>query len=153
MFMIGMIFISIQSPASAVDLGRRPVKLFLLGGQSNMDGCGRGEELPAMFRSHPKNVVTWDNQKKIWIELTKDSMAVARRQQFGPEMAFDHPETSAMIKAHHHRINNLWLRRKKIELKTVGDMHLADRFNRIENRSIDFRANVVGLSLELGFVR
>lgn len=90
MLVIGMMFVAIQTPVVAVVFGKRPVKLFLLGGQSNMDGCGRGEELPGMFRSHPKNVVTWDNQKKIWVELTKDSMATARRQQFGPEMAFAH---------------------------------------------------------------
>lgn len=90
LLVVGMMLIAIQTPVLAVDLGKRPVKLFLLGGQSNMDGCGRGEELPAMFRSHPKNVVTWDNQKKLWVELTKDSMATARRQQFGPEMAFAH---------------------------------------------------------------
>ncbi len=90
LLVVWMMLIAIQTPVVAVDLGKRPVKLFLLGGQSNMDGCGRGEELPAMFRSHPKNVVTWDNQKKLWVELTKDSMATARRQQFGPEMAFAH---------------------------------------------------------------
>lgn len=90
MFMVGLFVASIPNSVLAMDFGKRPVKLFLLGGQSNMDGCGRGEELPGMFRSHPKNVVTWDNRKKTWVGLTKDSMAIARRQQFGPEMAFAH---------------------------------------------------------------
>jgi hypothetical protein len=65
-------------------------KLFLLGGQSNMDGCGRAEELPESFQAPPTNVITWDNRKQCWVPLTRDSMAIARHQQFGPEMAFAH---------------------------------------------------------------
>ncbi len=84
--MLGVVY----SPVSAAEIGNGPVKLFLLGGQSNMDGCGRGEELPAAYQVHPPNVVTWDNRKKSWVSLTQDSMAIARRQQFGPEMAFAH---------------------------------------------------------------
>jgi hypothetical protein len=68
----------------------KPCKLFLLGGQSNMDGCGRSEELPESYQAHPANVVAWDNRKQCWVPLTKDSMAIARRQQFGPEIAFAH---------------------------------------------------------------
>jgi len=75
---------------SATDLVKGPVKLFLLGGQSNMDGCGQTEELPEAYQTHPANIVTWDNQKKTWVPLTTDSMSLARRHQFGPELAFSH---------------------------------------------------------------
>ena len=69
---------------------KSPVKLFLLGGQSNMDGCGRAEELPVSYQAHPANVVTWDNREQCWVPLTEDSMAIARHRQFGPEVAFAH---------------------------------------------------------------
>ncbi|MEJ6578268.1 MAG: sialate O-acetylesterase [Akkermansiaceae bacterium] len=134
MLLIGMMWIAIQRPAVAVDLGERPVKLFLLGGQSNMDGCGLGEELPAMFRSHPKNVVTWDNQKKLWVELTKDSMATARRQQFGPEMAFAHRlaktypnHTIALVKtsAGGTKLHTQWVPGKGMYERFIGNFRNA----------------------------
>ena len=134
MLLIGMMWIAIQGPAVAVDLGGRPVKLFLLGGQSNMDGCGLGEELPAMFRSHPKNVVTWDNQKKLWVGLTKDSMATARRQQFGPEMAFAHRlakiypnHTIALVKtsAGGTKLHTQWVPGKGMYERFIGNFRKA----------------------------
>jgi len=76
--------------AAETKTAKGPVKLFLLGGQSNMDGCGRSEELPASYKTHPANVTTWDNRKKCWVPLGTDSTAIARRQQFGPEIAFTH---------------------------------------------------------------
>lgn len=80
-----------SSDSAQLEIPRsKPCKLFLLGGQSNMDGCGRGEDLPKPYQSPPANVVTWDNRKQCWVPLTKDSMAIARHQQFGPEMAFAH---------------------------------------------------------------
>lgn len=82
--------VAVPSPVSEAETAKVPVRIFLLGGQSNMDGCGRAEELPAAYPSHPTNVVTWDNQKKSWVPLTEDSMAIARHQQFGPEIAFAH---------------------------------------------------------------
>lgn len=39
----------------------KPVKLFLLGGRSNMDGCGRWNELPENLKQTPANVRIWDN--------------------------------------------------------------------------------------------
>ena len=68
----------------------RPVKLFILGGQSNMDGTGKSEELPADYSVHPENTVTWDNKKKTWVPLGADSFAERRKFKFGPEIAFSH---------------------------------------------------------------
>ncbi|MCP4454825.1 MAG: sialate O-acetylesterase, partial [Planctomycetes bacterium] len=47
----------------------KPVKLFLLGGQSNMEGCGKSSELPEPFKTHPANVKIWDNKEKRWVTL------------------------------------------------------------------------------------
>ena len=66
-----------------------PVKVFILGGQSNMDGVGHTDELPENYKTPPVNVITWDNIKKKWVPLGADSFAV-RRQKFGPELAFSH---------------------------------------------------------------
>lgn len=68
----------------------RPVKLFILGGQSNMDGCGVGNELPDTYKLHPENTMTWDNKKKEWTELGTDSFSERRKHKFGPEIAFSH---------------------------------------------------------------
>lgn len=75
----------------AVELPKdQPCLLFILGGQSNMDGCGKPNELPEPYRKHPDNVVTWDNKRKCWVKLAQDSTAIARNFQFGPEIAFAH---------------------------------------------------------------
>ena len=72
-----------------------PIMIFLLAGQSNMDGCGRSEELPQAYRLPPGNVVTWDNKTELWVQLGDDSFAAAREQQFGPEIAFSHKMSAA----------------------------------------------------------
>ncbi|WP_430932096.1 sialate O-acetylesterase [Saccharicrinis sp. 156] len=72
------------------DQKTRPVKLFILGGQSNMDGCGKSEELPDAYKVHPHNTMTWDNKKKTWVSLGTDSFAERRKYKFGPEIAFSH---------------------------------------------------------------
>jgi len=68
----------------------RPVKIFLLGGQSNMDGCGISEELTDTYKVHPENTMTWDNKKETWVPLGTDSFAERRKYKFGPEIAFSH---------------------------------------------------------------
>lgn len=78
------------SGAVALAEETKPVKLFLLGGQSNMDGCGKSNELPDVYKKPPANVQIWDNKTKLWVELGKDSTAIARHEQFGPELAFAH---------------------------------------------------------------
>ncbi len=66
-----------------------PVKVFVLGGQSNMDGVGHTDELPENYKIPPVNVITWDNTKKKWVPVGTDSFAI-RRKEFGPELAFSH---------------------------------------------------------------
>ena len=68
----------------------KPVKLFLLGGQSNMDGCGRWNELPPELRETPANVRIWDNKTLEWKKIGEDTTAIKRNLQFGPELVFSH---------------------------------------------------------------
>ncbi|WP_434036688.1 sialate O-acetylesterase [Formosa sp. 4Alg 33] len=67
-----------------------PVKVFILGGQSNMDGTGKGEELPEEYLVAPKNSMIWDNKEKKWVTLRTDSFSKRRKYKFGPEVAFTH---------------------------------------------------------------
>ncbi|CAZ97644.1 sialate O-acetylesterase [Zobellia galactanivorans] len=67
-----------------------PVKVFILGGQSNMDGTGKSEDLPEKYRSHPDEVMIWDNKKEKWVSLGTDSFSERRKFKFGPEIAFSH---------------------------------------------------------------
>jgi len=67
-----------------------PVKVFILGGQSNMDGTGKGEELPEEYVVAPENSMIWDNKKKKWVTLRTDSFSERRKYKFGPEVAFTH---------------------------------------------------------------
>ena len=67
-----------------------PTKVFILGGQSNMDGCGLSEELPEAYQAHSKQIVMWDNKEKKWVDLGTDSFAIRRKFKFGPEIAFSH---------------------------------------------------------------
>lgn len=85
-----------SDPPPAIELPRsQPCRLFLLGGQSNMDGCGRENEIPESFRRHPENVVVWDNRRMCWVRLTEDTTAIARNHMFGPELAFAHKLAAA----------------------------------------------------------
>ena len=47
----------------------RPVKVFLLGGQSNMEGCGFVKNRAEEYSTHPENVVIWDATIKNWTTL------------------------------------------------------------------------------------
>jgi hypothetical protein len=82
-------FLALFASAFASAAGK-PVKLFLLGGQSNMDGCGRWEDLAGDWRQTPANVRIWDNKSMVWKKIGEDTTAVARNLMFGPEVVFSH---------------------------------------------------------------
>lgn len=88
------LFLTALFGASAI-AAEKPVKLFLLGGQSNMDGCGRWNELPENLKQTPVNVRIWDNRTKEWKKIGEDSTAIARKLQFGPELLFSHRVAAA----------------------------------------------------------
>ncbi len=80
-----------------------PVKVFLLAGQSNMDGCGIGEELPGKYETPPENIQVWDNKDNQWVALGETTFSKRRDYQFGPEMDFSH-RISAAFPDHKIRI-------------------------------------------------
>ena len=65
-------------------------KVFLLAGQSNMDGCGKSEELSDKYITPPSNVRVWDNKDNKWVFLGETTFSNRRKKQFGPEMEFSH---------------------------------------------------------------
>lgn len=101
---ISLIFVSLfclLSTSICQDQNKFPVKLFILAGQSNMDGCGNSAELPKRFQRESNQVRIWDNQKNIWVGLGETSFSNSRDHLFGPEIAFAHAMMQAFPK---HRI-------------------------------------------------
>ena len=110
-----------------------------------MDGCGRGEELPEAYQTHPANVVTWDNRRECWVPLTKDSMAIARHQQFGPEIAFAHrlakafpDQTIAITKtsAGGTKLHTQWVPGKAMYRRFIRNFRNATR--QLEEAGVDY---------------
>lgn len=66
----------------------KPVKVFLLAGQSNMRGMGNPADLKAPYTESPGNVKIWEG--KSWAPL------VAKGDHFGPEIAFGHAMAKQM---------------------------------------------------------
>jgi len=85
-FIISILHPNIQ----AQEKGNSHHLIFFLAGQSNMDGCGVGEELPAKYISSPLNVRVWDNRDQEWVKLGETTFSKRRSHQFGPEMEFAH---------------------------------------------------------------
>lgn len=88
--LISVILVFIVSSGSGQNNETHAVKIFLLGGQSNMEGCGKRENKPEAYTTHPENTMIWDNAKKKWTALEKDSFAERRAYMFGPEIGFSH---------------------------------------------------------------
>jgi len=66
----------------------KPVKVFLLAGQSNMRGMGNPADLKAPYTESPATVKIWEG--KSWVPL------VAKGDHFGPEIAFGHAMAKQM---------------------------------------------------------
>lgn len=69
-----------SSPAAAADT--KPLKVFILAGQSNMVGSGQSEELPEEYRTSPANVQVLARNGKLG--------PLQPRGRFGPEVSFSH---------------------------------------------------------------
>lgn len=87
---LSLLLSAVATLCSCQSATERPVKVFLLAGQSNMDGCGTAEELPKKYKVPPANAMTWDNKRTTWVALGTDSFAEKRGFKFGPEIAFTH---------------------------------------------------------------
>ncbi|MFK7911035.1 MAG: sialate O-acetylesterase [Akkermansiaceae bacterium] len=66
-----------------------PDLVFILAGQSNMEGTGKIAELPERYKKPPANVRMWDKPNKKWAALGESRRAV-KLGQFGPEVGFCH---------------------------------------------------------------
>jgi hypothetical protein len=66
----------------------KPVKVFLLAGQSNMRGMGNPADLKAPYTESPIGVKIWEGNA--WMPL------VAKGNNFGPEIAFGHAMAKQM---------------------------------------------------------
>lgn len=74
--------------------GKGAVKVFILAGQSNMEGKGRFAELPAELKRVPKNVTFCMGDRKTGGKKTD----FAASRTFGPEVAFSHEMSKAFPK-------------------------------------------------------
>jgi hypothetical protein len=68
--------------SSALAEGDKPVKIFILAGQSNMVGSGQSDELPAEYQTPPDNVRVFSRQGKL--------VPLKPQGRFGPEVSFSH---------------------------------------------------------------
>lgn len=87
--LLGILVIGLYGVLAGSGFGKE-VKLFLLGGQSNMDGCGTWNELSDELRKLPPHVGIWDNHERKWVAIGEDTMAIGRDRMFGPELLFAH---------------------------------------------------------------
>ena len=78
--------------ASAQD--KDPVKVFLLGGQSNMVGIAPASELKPPYDKPPANVTVWSPREQKWVPLSPE--VVNSRGLFGPEISFGHAIAAAL---------------------------------------------------------
>ena len=80
-------FCIVSTPAEAQS--KKPVKVFLLGGQSNMAGSGKSKDLQAPYNEPFKKVMIWNWKGRKWSALSPNP-AVNGRGMFGPEVSFGH---------------------------------------------------------------
>jgi hypothetical protein len=89
-FLLAFLSQIILSGIYAQNPAEKPDMIFLLAGQSNMDGCGISSELPDKYKDPPVNVRVWDNRENKWVMLGETTFSRNRDLQFGPEMEFSH---------------------------------------------------------------
>jgi len=76
----------------------KPVKLILLGGQSNMAGMGRIKAIGESALRQPFSAVKiWHNGRDIWVDIRPGHDG--RTGYFGPEIAFGHAIAGSFPKA------------------------------------------------------
>ncbi|MEX0776725.1 MAG: sialate O-acetylesterase [Phycisphaeraceae bacterium] len=91
----GLLAASIVSgQADAPAAHERPLQVFLLGGQSNMQGVGRNDQLTAPYSQAFDKVQVWDAGAGAWVPLTPPEGRPSGA--FGPEVAFAHAIAKAM---------------------------------------------------------
>ena len=95
MFMMAALPLLLSLPAGAVAASSpKPLKVFLLAGQSNMNGQAAVAALPANLKRPQKSVLVWNGS--VWTPLDKGNADIVVMQlqrgkpsrTFGPEMTF-----------------------------------------------------------------
>ncbi len=74
------------SDAAQGEEAKKTVKIFLLGGQSNMVGSGNCAELKPPYSEPQPKVNFWNRREKKWVPLAAGIESGGKR--FGPEVAF-----------------------------------------------------------------
>ena len=69
-------------------MGDKAVKVILLGGQSNMVGIGKTENLKPPYNKPFSRVKAWNSEEKKWMPLSPK--VVNSKGSFGPEINFAH---------------------------------------------------------------
>jgi hypothetical protein len=84
-----MLFSSCQVSDSSTVNKPKVIKVFLLGGQSNMAGAGNSKDLKPPYNQPFAKIKTWNNKTKSWLPLTP-------KGRFGPEVYFAHSLASKL---------------------------------------------------------
>ena len=82
------------APASVSAGEGKPIKVFLLGGQSNMAGAGQVADLKPPYGEPFSKVRIWDSRAKKWAPLS--AKVVNKKGRFGPEISFGHAIAAAL---------------------------------------------------------
>lgn len=97
-FLLLMLLLSLE--IRSLDAADKPLKVFILAGQSNMVGWGDSQKLPDELRTGNDRLLMFENGK--WQPLKPNRKAAKNQQKFGmtefsfgPEIAFGHEMTKA----------------------------------------------------------
>ena len=94
LFQIVILLFAVSASIAAHGEQKKPVKVFLLAGQSNMVGSGQAKALKAPYDAPCTEVLYWSAGEKKWVPLSPQ--AVSGRGRFGPEISFGHTLASVM---------------------------------------------------------
>ena len=87
------VLVTLLAPSIVLAAGKgKTVKVFLLGGQSNMVGCGKSKDLKAPHNKPILQIKIWAQKAKQWETLSPDAKGISpdRKGEFGPEVPFGH---------------------------------------------------------------
>lgn len=92
---ISIIALMVAAPISLLAESAKKTEVFLLAGQSNMNGLGKVENLPEPYKRDFEKVKVWDSEDKKWVPL---SPGVVNKdgKTFGPELSFGHAITEVL---------------------------------------------------------
>lgn len=84
-----LIAAALCTAATSASAAEEPLPVFILAGQSNMNGGGKGKQLPPDLAAESKNVLRFNATKKTWTPQKPGS-------RFGPEVTFGREMAKAL---------------------------------------------------------